>query len=495
MGVVKLKAKPPTQDPVADAEKMIHRVPWTARFAPRSSDIENVSPIIGLTKSLIDPVVVAAILFLLAHVREGEVTGFVFCVAVMALLLSGYLLDGSNVFFRGRAPVKDLFYFLLGWALILFTLATIGYISGYAELMDPVLFIQWALLTPVVVLAMHGLIYWVFRRVASNKAAGLTTIIVGANASGQALANQITRQPLSKLQLLGFCDDRSAVRLSVPDSSVLTNLADLPEFVRKHNVARIYITLSMTSQPRTLELLDALKDTTVSIYFVPDMFVFDFIQASFDEVGGIPVISLCESPFQGVSGITKRASDIVLSVAILAFIWPFLLIIALAVKMTSPGPVIFVQRRYGLDGREIKVYKFRSMAVLEDGGSVTQAIRGDSRLTPIGGFLRRTSLDELPQFFNVLQGRMSVVGPRPHASTHNELYRKLIKGYMVRHKVRPGITGWAQVNGARGETDTLEKMERRIEFDLLYLRNWSIWLDLKVIFRTVVIMLGDRSAY
>src|SRR5690606_7516492 len=224
-------------------------------------------------------------------------------------------------------------------------------------------------------------------------------------------------------------------------------------------------------------------------------FVFDLIQARFDHVGGIPVMSVCDSPFEGFNGLVKRASDIVLATVILAMIWPVLLAIAIAVKVTSPGPVIFKPRRYGLDGKEILVYKFRSMTVMEDGENVRQAVRGDQRLTPIGGFLRRTSLDELPQFINVLQGRMSVVGPRPHASAHNEQYRKLIKGYMVRHKVRPGITGWDQVNGFRGETDTLDKMVRRVEYVLDYLRNWSLWLDLKIVMLTVTSILGDRAAY
>jgi putative colanic acid biosynthesis UDP-glucose lipid carrier transferase len=194
--------------------------------------------------------------------------------------------------------------------------------------------------------------------------------------------------------------------------------------------------------------------------------------------------------------LVKRGSDIALSILILLLISPLLIVISLAVKMTSPGPVIFKQRRYGLDGAEILVYKFRSMTVCEDGGSIRQAQKGDNRITPLGAFLRRTSLDELPQFLNVLQGRMSIVGPRPHAVAHNELYRKIIKGYMVRHKVRPGITGWAQVNGYRGETETVEKMRSRVEYDLDYLRNWSLRLDLYIIAKTVLIVLrGQSSAY
>jgi len=213
-----------------------------------------------------------------------------------------------------------------------------------------------------------------------------------------------------------------------------------------------------------------------------------------DVVSGVPVVAVCETPFTGISGLIKRSSDIVLSLLIIALVSPLLLLIALSVKLSSPGSVIFRQRRYGLDGQEIIVYKFRTMKVMEDGAAIRQASRDDPRVTRLGALLRRTSMDELPQFFNVLQGRMSIVGPRPHAVVHNEMYRKLIKGYMLRHKVRPGITGWAQVNGYRGETETLDKMKGRIDLDLDYLRNWSLRLDLYIIAKTVwVIFKGEHA--
>jgi putative colanic acid biosynthesis UDP-glucose lipid carrier transferase len=225
------------------------------------------------------------------------------------------------------------------------------------------------------------------------------------------------------------------------------------------------------------------------------MFITDLIQGRSDTVCGVTVISVCDTPFRGYSGVLKRASDVIFSLVILLLIAPLLLFVAILVKIDSPGPIFFGQRRYGLDGEEIVVYKFRTMVVTEDGDQIAQATKNDVRVTRLGAVLRRTSLDELPQFFNVLQGRMSVVGPRPHAVSHNELYRKLIKGYMVRHKVRPGITGWAQVNGQRGETDTLEKMQARIDLDLDYLRNWSLQLDLYIILKTVRLVFKDSTAY
>jgi putative colanic acid biosynthesis UDP-glucose lipid carrier transferase len=238
-----------------------------------------------------------------------------------------------------------------------------------------------------------------------------------------------------------------------------------------------------------------LRDTTASIYYVPDIFVFDLVQARSGEIQGIPVVAMCETPFYGYRGVTKRLTDIVLSVLILLLLLPLLAIIALLVKWSSKGPVIFKQRRYGLDGREIAVYKFRTMSVTEDGDTIRQASRTDERITPVGALLRRSSLDELPQLINVLQGRMSLVGPRPHAIAHNEEYRKLIKGYMIRHKVLPGITGLAQVNGCRGETAKLEEMEARVNYDLDYLRHWSPMLDIKIILLTVIKLFRDDKAY
>jgi len=242
-------------------------------------------------------------------------------------------------------------------------------------------------------------------------------------------------------------------------------------------------------------LLDDLRDTTCSIYYVPDIFVFDLIQARSGEIQGIPVVAMCETPFYGYRGVAKRLTDVVLSTVILLLLLPLLAVIAVAVRWTSPGPVIFKQRRYGLDGDEIAIYKFRTMKVTEDGSNIRQASKSDERITPIGALLRRSSLDELPQLINVLQGRMSLVGPRPHAVAHNEEYRKLIKGYMVRHKVLPGITGLAQVNGCRGETSRLEEMQARINYDLDYLRHWSPMLDIKIILLTLVKLFRDDKAY
>jgi putative colanic acid biosynthesis UDP-glucose lipid carrier transferase len=321
-------------------------------------------------------------------------------------------------------------------------------------------------------------------------------VLAGINEQGIELARRLQRDTYSNVRILGFFDDRTRERLNNFDEyPLLGSITDLPGYVTRHHIDVIYLSLPMASQKRILSLLDGLRDTTSSIYFAPDTFVTDLIQGRVDSVGGMPVVAVCETPFTGINWLIKRGSDLVLSVLILLLISPLLVLIALGVKLTSPGPIIFRQRRYGLDGSEIVVYKFRSMTVMDDGDVVRQAQKHDPRMTRIGAFLRRTSLDELPQFINVIQGRMSIVGPRPHAVAHNEMYRKLIKGYMLRHKVAPGITGWAQVNGYRGETETLEKMKGRIDHDLEYLRNWSLRLDLYIIAKTIWVVFNGKNAH
>jgi putative colanic acid biosysnthesis UDP-glucose lipid carrier transferase len=356
--------------------------------------------------------------------------------------------------------------------------------------------IAWFVLTPLAMVFGHEIARRSVRHYLSQQRYQRTAVIVGMSDIGLRLAHQLRSDFYEGTRLIGFFDDRSLSRLaSDTELPLLGGLKEVSAFTKDNRINLIYIALPMASQPRILALLDDLRDTTASIYFTPDFFVADLIQGRFHNINGMPVVAVCETPFTGINGLIKRGSDVVLSLLILLLISPLMLAIAVAVKASSPGKVLFKQRRYGVDGSDIVVYKFRSMTVSEDGAQVTQATRNDHRVTRLGAYLRRTSLDELPQFINVLQGRMSIVGPRPHAVAHNELYRKLVKGYMIRHKVKPGITGLAQVSGYRGETDTVEKMQKRIDYDLSYLRQWSLGLDLWIIARTVAVVIGDRNAY
>jgi putative colanic acid biosynthesis UDP-glucose lipid carrier transferase len=264
---------------------------------------------------------------------------------------------------------------------------------------------------------------------------------------------------------------------------------------RRGNVDIVYITFPMRAEERIRDVLAQLADTTASVYIVPDFFVFELLHARWTNINGLPAVSVFENPLYGVDGLVKRTIDVLVASLLLACSALPMLLIAGLIKRSSPGPVFFRQRRYGLDGREIQVWKFRTMTCCDDGAQVRQATRDDNRVTPIGRLLRRTSLDELPQLFNVLEGSMSLVGPRPHANAHNEQYRSMINGYMLRHKVKPGITGLAQVSGYRGETETLEKMEKRVACDHQYIREWSFWMDVKILARTLGTVLKQQNAY
>jgi putative colanic acid biosysnthesis UDP-glucose lipid carrier transferase len=415
-------------------------------------------------------------------------------VAVLCLILVQAPREVTTQITSGRiSGVADVIF---RWVLLLAVMLAIGYVTKSLAEYPRRIFLTWAVVTPVALvvstLAMQEVMHHFLMNAFDNRSA----IFAGYNNSSLELARRLTNNPAMRLEVSGFFDDRSSDRLGMEaDAKLVGTLSDLSTYVKEHGTDVIFIALPIRHVKRVMNLLDDLRDTTASIYYVPDIFVFDLIQARSGEIHGIPVVAMCETPFYGYRGVTKRLTDVVLSVTILLLFLPLLLLIAVMVKLSSPGPVIFKQRRYGLDGREIAVYKFRTMSVTEDGAQIRQASKTDSRITRIGGILRRTSMDELPQLINVLQGRMSLVGPRPHAVAHNEEYRKLIKGYMVRHKVLPGITGLAQVNGCRGETSQLEEMEARVNYDLDYLRRWTPMLDIKIILLTAVKIFRDDKAY
>jgi len=454
--------------------------------------------VITFLQWLIDPAITVLTLLALMDYYHQPVDGLHLALLIIAFLLAANIFrdaDLTGAWSKGglRAQTMDL---LVSWVELVVVLAFLGYASGYLWFYSQELLMAWAIITPPVILAGHGITRWLLLLILKSPENARDAVIVGVNDLSRRLAERILKDRQLGIVLKGWFDDRNAERVgTLPGGKYLGQFQELPDYVRRNRIRVIYIALPILQQERIVNLLQELRDTTASIYFVPDIFVFDLIQSRLDHIDGIPLVALCETPFYGVNNLVKRLSDIVIASVALVVLSPVMLAVAIAVKVTSPGPVIFKQRRYGLDGREIEVYKFRSMTVCEDGGVIRQATKNDKRVTPIGRFLRRTSLDELPQFINVLQGRMSVVGPRPHAVAHNEQYRGLIKGYMVRHKVKPGITGWAQVNGFRGETQSLERMASRIQYDLDYLRNWSLALDLKIILKTVLVIFRDRNAY
>ena len=452
----------------------------------------NAPPSIGsVIASLLEPLVAAGALGVFHSIYGYRMDGAAMALAILLLVL---MFPGVNRF--GRTGIGVGIDIILSWVWVLSVLALLGYATDSLNSFDPQMLMGWAVATPLVQWTLVAIGTAIQRHLASLPDARRPAVIIGAGRMGMRVAQMLRQRQSFGHDLLGFFDDRSADRVNLPPDAVLLGaLKGLPEFIELHGVKDVFITLPLTSQPRIQSLLESLQNTTSSIHFVPDIFGVSVIQGRLEDMGGVPVVGLMVAPFTGINGFVKRMSDIVLSVLILILISPVLLVLAIGVKLSSPGPVIFRQRRTGLDGEIIDVYKFRSMRTTDDGPVVVQATRGDSRITPLGAFIRKTSLDELPQFVNVLQGRMSIVGPRPHAVAHNEQYRKLVKAYMARHKVKPGITGWAQVNGLRGETDTLDKMAARIEYDLEYLRNWTLGLDLLIIARTVKLVFFDRGAY
>lgn len=455
----------------------------------------NDIPVITFFKRVLDPFLIWGLLVLIVWLHDESFTGYYLVLMVISFFISSYIFEQTNLYrtWRNGNLTSYISDTLIGWGIVVSIIIFLGFATKLSYLYSEEILITWFIATPIALIISHLIV----RQIANNlhNDGNLrSVVIVGANDQGLKLAESILENPYLLMEVRGFFEDRGESRmLQIP--SMLGGITDVAEYVRKNNIDKIFISLPMSAQPRIRALLDDLHDTTASIYFLPDVYIFDLMQARFGQVSDVPVIAICESPFLGVDNVVKNLSDFILATIILILLSPVMLFVALAVKFTSRGPAIFKQRRYGLNGEEIVVYKFRSMTVSEDGQNVVQAKKNDQRITKIGNFLRKTSLDELPQFFNVLQGRMSIVGPRPHAVAHNEQYRKLIKGYMLRHKVKPGITGWAQVNGLRGETELLEKMQARIEFDHYYLQNWSIWLDLWIIVRTVWTVLRRDNAY
>lgn len=454
--------------------------------------------LLTLLWTFIPSILTGASLYILSQIYSEQFHQYFVVLLVIGVVLCMVVMQPARsiVAQLGYAKFALSMDIIIRWMVLLFVLLMIGFLTRLTDMYPRRVLLTWAVATPIVIIAASlSLQYWM-RKLMMDSSNQRRVVFAGCNETSLSLAQRIHENPELCMSVVGFFDDRSAERLGNPtNAKMLGGLRELARYAKQHNVSVIFVALPIRHMQRVLDLLDDLRDTTVSIYYVPDIFVFDLIQARTGEIFGIPVVAMCETPFYGLRGLSKRLFDIVISICLMVVGTPVFLIIALLVKFSSKGPAIFKQRRYGLEGEQITVYKFRTMRVTEDGNDIRQATKDDDRTTPVGRFLRRSSLDELPQLMNVLQGRMSLVGPRPHAVAHNEMYRKLIKGYMVRHKVLPGITGLAQINGFRGETKDIEQMEARVRYDLEYLRKWSIWLDLKIIVMTGLRMFRDKNAY
>lgn len=394
---------------------------------------------------------------------------------------------------RFSSPRYEINKIILGCCIVYFSLFFILYFLNLSHLIIRTGFMYWMIAWPGFLSLGRIIIRLTLR---SLRKKGLNTkkaIIVGANHIGEELAGLIMKNPWSGMELLGFFDEHTPRYKRI---KLLGGLDRIARYVAEHHVDIVYISLSMNEQTKIQRVLRLLSDSTVSVFFVPDLFFVDLM------IGGyltyfeyFPVIALQETPIVGINRLVKRLFDITISALALIMLSPIFLSIGIALKLTDSSRIVFKQWRYGLNGQPIQIYKFRTMTVLEDGYDFKQVTRNDPRITRLGGFLRKYSLDELPQLLNVLKGDMSLVGPRPHPVAMNETYRKLLPGYMLRHKVKPGITGLAQLHGFRGETDTMEKIESRLKYDIAYIRNWSLWNDIKILSKTVFSASWRTNAY
>jgi len=387
---------------------------------------------------------------------------------------------------------------MMSWAATLAGLLVLGYSFKATQDLSRVTLGIWALSTPVMLLAWRRLLRQSLKAMRAKGYNTRSVVILGVDENAKRLAKNIIAMPWAGLVLKGFISQDYTGEVLTEDGrswSVLGEMDDLFSMTRQNEVDIVYIAIPMHERATITAILKELGDSTVSIFMVPDFCTAEIMQGSWVSVGDMPTVSVIDNPTQGMDSWIKRLEDIVISsIALIVFAIP-MAIIALGIKLTSPGPALYRQKRYGMRGNPISVWKFRSMSVIEEDSEFVQAKAEDSRVTKFGAFLRKTSLDELPQFFNVLGGSMSIVGPRPHAIAHNEEFRSKVNGYMLRHKVKPGITGLAQVNGYRGETDTEEKMSHRVRYDVDYINNWSLWLDLAIIFKTPMVLLRGENAY
>jgi len=419
--------------------------------------------------------------------------GVIFAAFALAVLVfAGANRSGDGLDERLR---RNLLHVVIAWAVVFAALLALLFATRVGAAFSRQWFGVWSLLALGALIAVRLVLVVLLQSLRRRGLMVRRVAIVGAGELGRQVLRQLRATPTAGVAVVGLYDDDPALAGRLLDGVPVRGAAGaVVDDIRADRVDQVWIALPLRAEDRVREVLSLVDPFNVEVSFVPDIFGFRLLNHSVTEVGGLPVIKLTESPLSGPKGMLKWIEDKVIALAMLAVLWPVLAAIAIGVKLSSPGPAIFRQKRGGIDNREIKVWKFRTMYVHQPPpGELPQATRDDPRVTRFGAFLRRTSLDELPQFINVLMGDMSVVGPRPHALAHNDFYQARIPNYLRRTWLKPGITGWAQVNGWRGETDEDWKMEMRVQHDLWYVEHWSLALDLYIILMTVFRMRGERA--
>jgi putative colanic acid biosysnthesis UDP-glucose lipid carrier transferase len=420
---------------------------------------------------------------------------------IMLLILLGILAITYDKFaiYRSNGHFVDkAFNMLKAWTLTFFILIVLAFLTKQSEVYSRQLIGHLYVIGYFTQLLLHYLFRLIYIKIILHSQTNENVLLVGQSQLSYYLQNKITDNPWMSEQVIGFVelpnDDVVAPRRK-HDPKILGGIKDLPALIDQYNISMIYIVTPLKSTKALEEIYLSVIDKHVSIHWIPDIFSLRLVNHSVKEISGIPVITLSETPLIGMRLVLKALEDKVLSILILILISPILLLVAIAVKLDSPGPIFFRQKRTGWSGKSFKIWKFRSMVVhQEETGKLKQAEKNDSRITRVGAFIRKTSLDELPQIFNVLSGDMSLVGPRPHAIQHDKEYSQRIFDYFARHHIKPGITGLAQVRGLRGETKDINQMIQRVESDIEYINKWSVWLDITIIVRTVFSLTG-KTAY
>ena len=359
----------------------------------------------------------------------------------------------------------------------------------------------WFLVGFALILILRMIIARAVRRWARNGVMERRAVIVGGGQAAETLIRQIEQQPYNDIRICGIFDDRDDSRSPpiVAGYPKLGNISELIEFARIARIDMLIVSLPLTAETRVLSLLKKLWVLPVDIRLSAHSNQIRFRPRAYSYIGSVPMLDIFDKPINGWDSVAKRAFDILFSLLGIVVFSPVMLATAIAIKLDSKGPVLFKQKRHGFNNEEINVYKFRSMYVEQCDPTAKNAVtKNDPRVTRVGRFIRKTSIDELPQFFNALIGNLSLVGPRPHAvsaQTHHRMYHEIVDGYFARHRVKPGVTGWAQINGWRGEIDNDDKIRMRTECDLYYIENWSLWFDLKILFLTPVKLLNSENAY
>lgn len=467
--------------------------PQSAEYTLRKSKrrlLRNHESLVYWGQLGVDALLVAGSLLLLALLKTGEIGVSYRLLAVISVLLLFVIYSSQGVYRRAAGYLSGCYRLAISWGSVLLVLTLIGFLTKTSEVYSRQVFVTWALLGFVLQAVAYINIKFFSDRYREKYARVIPALVVGSGSLANHLKSSLNANRWIPDKVVGHvCLGSEVDACSDEGTIVVKDQQALREFIKDHGVKRAYLALSIEQSGKIGDMHLDLLDMNVDLIWVPDIYALNLLNHSVREVAGMPLIFLNESPLTSLrrGSIIKEMMDRSVALLALTLLCPVFLVTAIAVKVSSPGPVFFKQARHGWDGKIIKVWKFRSMKMhVENSGTVAQARREDPRVTRVGKFIRRTSIDELPQLINVLQGRMSLVGPRPHAVAHNEFYSDKINAYLARHRIKPGITGLAQISGCRGETETLDKMQRRVDYDLEYINNWSVWLDIKILIKTPV---------